>query len=290
MKNFFLSLLFVAVAIIANAQSPLKLPALSPNAKIVQDFSTSSIEVSYSRPSMRGRKVFGDVVAYGKVWRTGANSPTRIKIGEDLEIDGQKVKAGEYTLYTRPGREMWEVVLSNGTGSIGPEGYGKEFDVARFSIKPTLLEHNVQTFTIQITDITFNTCKLELLWERTLIAIPVVAHNEDRLDENIEKTLSKPAQSPYFAAASYYFESDKKIDLANTYVDKALEQDPKAFFIWYLKARIERKLGHNEEAIAAAKKSIELSKGTANELEYLHNNTKLIDDIHKSKPRKQVND
>ncbi|MCW3123935.1 MAG: hypothetical protein JWQ38_3427 [Flavipsychrobacter sp.] len=290
MKHFFLSVLFVAAAIVADAQSSLKLPALSPNAKFSQDFATATIDVSYSRPSLRGRKVFGEMIPFGQAWRTGANANTRIKIGEDLEIGGQKVKAGEYTLYTVPGKTEWEVVLSTGTGPIGPEGFAKDLDVARFRIRPAVMETNLQTFTIQITDITFTTCKLELAWERTKIVIPVVSHNSDRIDENIEKTLSHPATLPYFQAANYYFESDKKYDLASKYVNKAIEQDPKAFYMWYLKARIEKKLGHNDDAVAAAKKSMELAKGTANEREYQVNNQKLIDDISKSKPRKQVND
>src|SRR6185295_5158559 len=121
MKHFFLSVLFLALTIVVNAQSPLKLPALSPNAKISQDFSTSSIEISYSRPSMRGRKIFGDVVPFGKVWRTGANSPTKIKLGEDMVIAGQKIKAGEYAVYTIPSKDKWEVILNTGTGNWGTD-------------------------------------------------------------------------------------------------------------------------------------------------------------------------
>jgi tetratricopeptide (TPR) repeat protein len=292
MKHFFLSALFVAISLIANAQSPLKLPPLSPNAKFSQDFSTSSIEVSYSRPSMRGRKVFGDVVAYDHAWRTGANAPTKIKIGEELEIAGQKVKAGEYTLYTIPGKNVWEIVLSNGTGNFGPDGYSRDFDVARFFIKPVYLDlqGEVQTFTIQITDITFTTCKIELTWERTRISIPVIARSAERINESIDKAINHPAPPPYFQVASYYFESDMNLSLANDYVNKALETDPKAFYMWYLKARIERKMGHEEEAIAAARKSMEMAKGTANEREYMHNNQKLIDEINRHKPKRQVND
>lgn len=290
MKHFFLSVLFVAAAIIADAQSSLKLPALSPTAKITQEFSTSSIEISYSRPSMRGRKIFGDVVPYGKAWRTGANSPTKIKIGEDMEFAGQKVKAGEYTMYAIPDKTQWEIVLSNGTGPIGPDGYSKDYDVARFTIRPAVMDLNMQTFTISINDISFTSCKLELAWERTKVVIPVVARNSDRIEENIDKAINHPASLPYFQAANYYYESDRKYDLASTYIDKAVEQDPKAFYMWYLKARIERKLGHNAEAVSAAKKSMELAKGTANEREYQVNNQKIIDEVNKSKQRRQVND
>jgi len=290
MKQLFLSVLFVATSLVTYAQSSLKLPALSPTAKISQDFSISSIEINYSRPSMRGRKIFGDLVPYGKVWRTGANSATKIKIGEDVEIAGQKIKAGEYALYTIPDKDSWRIILNTGTGNWGTDGYSKENDVARFTVKPGKLDEDVQTFTINITDITFNTCKIEMVWERTKVVLPVVANNSDAVESNIDKALNHPPTIPYFQAASYYYETNQKTELASSYVNKALEQDPKAFYIWYLKARIEKRLGHNDEAIAAAKKSMEMAKGSAFESDYINNNTKIIDEINNSTRHKQAND
>jgi Tfp pilus assembly protein PilF len=119
--------------------------------------------------------------------------------------------------------------------------------------------------------------------------IPVVARNAEAIDVNIDKAINHPAPIPYFQAANFYFESDKKIDVAKSYVDKAVEQDPKAYYMWNLKARIEKKLGNDDAAVIAAKKAIELSKGTANENEYFHNNTKLIEDI-KRRHHKQTID
>ena len=290
MKYHFLSALFIALLIAGSAQGQLKLPALSPTAKITQDFSTSSIEISYSRPSMRGRKIFGDVVPYGKVWRTGANAATKIKIGEDLEIAGHKLKAGEYAVYTIPNKDKWEIIFNTGIGNWGTDGYGTENDVARFTVKPSSIDGNCQTFTILITDITFTTCKIEMVWERTKIVLPVVAHNEENIATNIDKVINHPAQPPYFQAANYYFETDQKMDVALSYVNKSLEDNPKAFYMWYLKARIEKKLGNKEEAIAAAKKSMETAKGSANENEYMHNNQKLLDEIEKQSKHRQAVD
>ena len=258
----------------------LKLPPLSPTAKISQDFSISSIEISYSRPSMRNRKVFGDVVPYGSVWRTGANAPTKIKFGEDVDINGNKIKAGEYALYTIPGKDSWEIILNTGAGTWGPEGFSKETDVLRFHVKPSHMDGVCQTFTMNISDITFNSCKLELMWERTKIQIPIVARSEDAINKNIDKAIYH-VSIPYFQVANYYYENDTKLDIAEVYVDKALEEDNKAFYMWWLKARIEKKLGHNEKAIEAAQKSIETAKGSAFEADYIRNNNKLIDDIKK---------
>jgi tetratricopeptide (TPR) repeat protein len=291
MKKFFLSVVMLAaIATATNAQNALKLPSLSPTAKISQDFSVSNIEISYSRPSMRGRKVMGDMVAYGKPWRTGANAPTKIKTGEDLEFAGYRVKAGEYLIYTIPDKDKWEVVMSSATGSWTADGFPREFDVARFKIKPSVTNEDCQTFSIQIKDITYNTCKIEILWERTKLVIPVTANNGNTIADNIDKAINNPPALPYFQAATYYYESNQKLDLARTYVNKALDQSPKAYYMWYLKARIEKKLGNNEEALAAAKKSIELTKNTPNELEYKRNNDKIINEINRQKRSSQYTD
>lgn len=277
MKRFLLSALIVAASVnFADAQ--LKLPSLSPTTKIVQDFSTSQIEIAYSRPSIRGRKIFGDVVQYDHVWRTGANSATKIKFGEDVNFNGNKISAGEYALYTIPGKESWEIILNTGTGNWGQAGYSKENDVLRFSIKPVVAESIVQTFTIAITDLSYSSCKLEMSWERVKIQIPITARNEDAITKNIDKSINHPT-IPYYQVASYYYENNVKLELALSYVERALEDEPKAFYMWALKAKLEKKLGHNDKAIEAAQKSMEMAKGSAFEEEYIHNNTKLIDDI-----------
>jgi len=279
MKRLLLSVAFVAAAISSFGQ--LKLPSLSPTTKVTQEFSTSNIELTYSRPSMRGRKIFGDVVPYGKVWRTGANAPTKIKFGEDVYIQDTKIKAGEYVLYTIPGKDEWEVIINTGTGERGPDGFSREYDVLRFKVKPSHVEGMVfQSFTMEFTDLTYNSCKLEMEWDRTKVQIPIKVKNEETVETNIDKTLNHPSL-PYFQVANYYYETNQKTDLALTYVNKALDQDPKAFYAWLLKARLEKKLGHNEKAIEAAQKSMETAKGGAFEEEYIHNGNKIIDDIKK---------
>jgi len=282
MKNLILSLLFIGSITASWGQGGLKLPALSPTAKISQDFSTSSIDINYSRPSMRNRRIFGDLLPYGKIWRTGANGATKVKFGEDVEIEGIKIKAGEYALYTIPNKDKWEVILNTGTGNWGTNGYDVSNDVARFKIKPSLMEGVCQTFTIDITDITFTTCKIVLMWERTRIVIPVTAHNEDGIDANIVKAIDHPS-IPYFQAANYYNEVNRNLDKAEMYVTKALEADPKLYYMWNLKAQIEKKLGKKEAAIEAAKKSIESTMGTPNEEDNTRMNKQFIQDMNDMK-------
>lgn len=280
MKRFSFLLLSALLSTGVYAQD-LKLPALSPTSKLTQEFSTSNIEISYSRPSMRGRKVFGELVAFGNVWRTGANSATKVKFGEDVAIGGQAVKAGEYAIYTIPGATEWEIILNKGVGNWGNAGYDKADDVARFKIAPKALDKNVQTFTINIGNITYSTCNIELSWEKTKIVIPVKANNEERLNASIDKAINNP-NIPYFQAANYYFETNQNLDKATVYVDKALEANPKAFWMWSLKARIAQKMGKKEDAISAANKAMEVAKGSAFEAEYVNNMTKLINSYKKS--------
>ncbi|RYE25877.1 MAG: DUF2911 domain-containing protein [Sphingobacteriales bacterium] len=281
MKRSLYTLALIALASTSAFAQDLKLPALSPNAKISQDFSTSSIEISYSRPSARGRKIFGDVVPYNAVWRTGANSATRLKLGEDVTMGGQTIKTGEYALYTIPGQNEWEIILNKGVGNWGNAGYATSDDIARFKVKSSKLTSGVSTFTINIADITASTCNLEIKWENTKVVIPIKANNEQRLATSIDKAINNPT-IPYFQVASYYFENGQNTEKAYEYVNKATEQNPTAFYMWFLKARIAQKLGKKSEAIAAAEKSIETAKGTAFEADYIRNNQAIINSVKKS--------
>lgn len=281
MKRLTLLLLSALFAANVSAQE-LKLPALSPTSKLTQEFSTSSIEISYSRPSMRGRKIFGDLVPYGQVWRTGANSATKVKFGEDVILGGQEIKAGEYALYTIPETKEWTIILNKGVGNWGQFGYDTKDDIARFKVIPKMKDGNTQTFTITITNITYNTCNIEMAWEKTKIILPVKSNNEERLNTAIDKAINNPTL-PYFPAANYYFETNQKLDLAYSYVNKALENNPKAFYMWNLKARIAQKMGKKDEAIAAAEKSIETAKGSAAEQEYASKGNKIINEVKSGK-------
>ncbi|WP_276135275.1 DUF2911 domain-containing protein [Polluticoccus soli] len=280
MKRFAFTLI-VAASLMSDAYAQgLKLPALSPTTKITQDFSTSTIELSYSRPSIRGRKIFGDIVPYNTVWRTGANSATKIKFGEDVTFGGVPVKAGEYALYTVPGATEWEVILNKGVGNWGAMGYNTADDIARFKVPSKAINETVSSFTMGINDITFNTANLDMAWEKTKVTIPIKADNEARLNADIDKAINNPS-IPYFQAASYYYETNQNLEKAYTYVNKAVEENPKAFYMWHLKAKIALKTNRKADAIAAANKSIELTKGTPNEGEYQRSNQKVIDAANK---------
>lgn len=188
-----------------------------------------------------------------------------------------------------PARKSGKSFLALATAPGQPKDTQENTMLLVSKFAPLTVNEECQTFTIMVTDISFNSCKIELSWERTRVIIPVVANNNKQVEENIDKAINTP-NIPYFQAASYYYETNQKTELANTYVDKAIAQSPKAFYMWYLKARIEKRLGHTDEALAAARKSIELAKDSPNELEYKHNNDKIINELLRYKRSAQPAD
>ncbi|MEA5405910.1 DUF2911 domain-containing protein [Arcicella sp. DC2W] len=274
MKNFILSILAIfTLNTSLNAQG-IKTPAPSPTQTIKQDFALSSIEIVYSRPNIKGRVVFGDLAPFGKLWRTGANAATRVTFGEDVKVGGVALKAGTYVLYTIPNKDEWEVIFNKGINNWGIDGYKAEEDVAKFKVKPNALAKSVETFTIEIANVTASSADIEVSWEKTSIAIPVTADIDGKISKAIETAMTVDTR-PYFQAASYYFESGKDLNKALAWADKAIEQTPKAFWIVHLKAKIQAKLGNKAVAIETAKKSIELAK-EANNMDYVALNEKLI--------------
>ena len=252
----------------------IKTPAPSPGQTIKQDFALSSIEVNYSRPNMKGRTVFGDLAPYGKLWRTGANAATKVTFGEDVTVGGVAVKAGTYVLYTVPNKEEWEVIFNKGLGNWGIDGYKKEEDVARFKVKPVALPSSVETFTIQLGNVTPATADIQVSWEKTQINIPVVADIDSKISKSIEAAMNVDNR-PYFQAASYYFEAGKDLKQALAWTNKAIENSPKAFWMVHLKAKILAKMGDKAAAVTAANQSIALAKEAKND-DYVALNEKLI--------------
>jgi hypothetical protein len=171
MKKLFLSLSLIVFAVIANAQS--KKPQASPEQTIKQDFGLSTVEITYCRPSVKGRVIFGDLVPYGEVWRTGANAPTRIIFNTDVKIAGQSLKAGEYELFTVPGKEEWEIIFSKETKGWGSSDYKKEDDALRVKVKPSTQALKTEMFTIMVDNVTAANCEIHLVWDNLLVNIPV---------------------------------------------------------------------------------------------------------------------
>jgi len=277
MRSILLVLTMIVMAVPTMAQE-LKLPALSPTSTITQEFSTSKIEITYSRPSMRGRKIFGGLVPFGEVWRTGANAATKITFGEEVEIGGATIPAGSYSFYTVPGETEWEVIINKNTGNWGAYGYSKDDDVARFKVKPSTLPFTVETFGMWIGNITFSSCTIGLMWDKTAVWVDVKANNNDRIMKSIEKAVEHPS-IPYRQAAIYYQNTNQNLDKALEYIEMAIKDNPKAYWNQMTKAELAAKLGKKDMAREAAMKARELTKGTDAENSYMELTQEVLDSI-----------
>lgn len=253
----------------------LKVPAPSPMQTIDQAFALSNIKVEYSRPSAKGRTIYGDVVPFGKVWRTGANGSTKITFGEDVTIEGKPLAAGTYSLYTIPAKDRWEIMFSKNLNLGGDvANYNTSDEALRVTVIPARLTDRVETFTINIGDLTSNSARLDLMWENTRASVAVKADIDQKIMANISKTMEMDSR-PYFQAAGYYYDNDKDLGQALTWVNKAIDQNPKAFWMQHLKAKIQLKQGDKAGAIASAQKSIELARAAQN-ADYVTMNEKII--------------
>lgn len=234
----------------------LKVPAASPTQTVKQAFGISEITIEYSRPGVKGRVVFGEVVPFGKIWRTGANSTTKITFGDDVKIEGVDVKAGTYGFYTIPNADSWEIMLYKDLtlgGNVA--NYKTENEVIRVKVKPTTLANKVETFTMGLADITSTTANIELTWENTRVAISVVTEIDSKIMKTIESTIVQDTR-PFYQAANYYYENNKDLKQALEWTEKAIVANPKAYWVVLLKAKIQLKLNDKKGAIATANQVI----------------------------------
>ncbi len=260
-----------------------KMPVLSPTQTLQQDFSLSEVSITYSRPSARGRVVFGQVVPFGQVWRTGANSSTKINFGEDVKISDQILKAGEYALYTIPDKTEWTIVISKNTQLWGNFGYTDKDDIFRFKVKTQVLNDKVETFTINLINQTIKSFDVLLTWENTAVSFSVSTAIDQ--DAAIMKELNEAMASdmkPYFQAASYYFQTNRDLNKASEWVNEAVKAQPDAYWIEQLKAQIQLKQKDYKNALISAE--IAKAKATkANNPESVKNIEKLISEIKAAK-------
>ena len=274
MKKLLLAACLSGASWIALQAQPLRTPAPSPTATLKQDFALSTVEVNYSRPSMKGRNIFGDLVPFGKVWRTGANAATTISFGEDVMVGGKPVPAGKYGLLTIPGESEWTVIISKQLDVTSPSAYKQDMDLVRIQVKPQNMPIAIESFMIAFDNIKANSMEMDILWDRTVVVVPITADIDSKISKQINDLMTKDNR-PYAAAAAYYVENGKDLNQALSWYDKALEQNPSAFWLYYQKANCLAKMGKKADAIATAKKSIELAKTAKND-DYVALNEKLI--------------
>lgn len=253
-------------------------PQPSPKAKIEQRVGLTDVSVEYSRPGVRGRAIFGDLVPFGKTWRTGANSNTKVTFSSDVSIDGQTLNAGSYGLYTVPNENSWEVMFYSESDNSGvPRDWDDTKIVAKTSVEVYSMPMNVETFTITFDDVSGTSAVLGILWEKTYVGIKFEVPTDKLVSETIAAVMAaSPEAGDYYNAAIYYRQQDLDIKKANEWMEKAMSLTEKPAF-WQLRQQslIYAKMGETEKAIVVAKKSLELSKEAGNEA-YIKMNTKSI--------------
>jgi tetratricopeptide (TPR) repeat protein len=263
MKKLSTIAMAIVFAVATNAQ--VKMPAPSPTQTIKQEFAMGSIELKYSRPAAKGRVIFGDLVPYNKLWRTGANAATSIYFSEPVEIKGKKVDTGKYVLYTIPGIDSWEIILNKGLNNWGIDGYKESEDVVRVKVDAMKMKTKIENFTMQFADIKPESCELHIYWENTGVAIPIAAKIKDKLKAQLEDALNTAEKKPYWLAAQFYNEYEKNLPKALEYATKAAEANPKAYWVLLYKAKIQAEMGDKTGALESSNKSLALAKDDGND-------------------------
>jgi tetratricopeptide (TPR) repeat protein len=269
--------LFLLSIGLTNAQ--IVAPQPSPLAKIEQTVGLTQVSIEYSRPSMRGRTVMGDLVPYGEIWRTGANRNTTFSFSDAITIGKQEIAAGTYALYSRPGISMWEVFFYNRTDNPGlPEKWDPKAIAATIEVPIRELDTPVETFSIALETLHNEGATLQLKWETTQIDIPFKVPTDAKTMASIEKTISgSPKPGDYYAAAVYYRETNRDLNTAKQWIAKAVEQDPGKYWMYRQQALILAGLNELDAAVEAAKTSLELAEKAGNK-DYVRLNTKSIEE------------
>lgn len=260
--------------------SQVRMPQPSSTQKISQEFGLGRIELTYSRPNIKGRPLFkegSELAPLGKLWRTGANAATRLYFSDNVMMGGKLLDTGSYVLYTIPGKETWEIIINKGLNNWGTDGYKESEDVVRFKVKAKKIEPARETFTMQFANVQAESCELHLSWGNTVVEIPMSTNIKDRIRASVEKALSADPVNPvnYQVAANFYYEWTKEYDKALVNAKKATDANPKAFWLFILTAKIQKELGDKVSAKASAEKCIALATEAKNE-DYVRQGKDLI--------------
>ena len=272
--------IFIISFIYIGAFAQVKTPQPSPRSEITQQVGLTKVEVDYSRPSARGRKVIGGLVRYGDIWRTGANRNTTVSFSDPINISGKSLAAGKYGLYTRPSADQWEVYFykKNNMGDASTN-WKEDQVVLSLSVPSIYFEPMVETFTISFSDLKSGGAKLNLIWEHTLVSIPIEVPTKTKAMESIKKTLfDDPKSGDYYQAAVYFLQEDMDLAKAQGWIEKAIKmREQPAFWMYRQYALILSKLRDKKAALTAFQKSNELAKKAGNKDYVIMNNSSIAD-------------
>ena len=269
-KVSFILTVCLMVGAITCGTAQINTPQASPGASFTQKFGLTEIKMEYSRPGIKGRTIFGGVVPYGELWRTGANGATKFTTSDSITFGGKGLAKGTYVLLTKPGQSEWEIIL-NKNPDVSVFNYKPEDNILSVKVPVTGLPFSIESFTMLASNITTNSCELQILWENTMVSIPMTNDVDSKVMAQIKQKLAGPTDGDYAAMSNYYFDNGKDPKQALEYMNKALAMGGDKFFLLRNKSLIQAKLGDKAGAIETAKKSLELSK-TAKNADYIRMN------------------
>lgn len=264
MKKLLLIAFLICFTITTNAQ--ISSPQPSPAAKIEQKVGLTDVSVEYSRPGMRGRTIFGDLVPYGEIWRTGANANTMITFSDDVIIEGKELKKGSYSIFSRPNKDSWEVMFYTTTNNWGvPQNWDSNNVALSVTAETMEMPMIMETFTILIDELKNDSANLNFIWENTIAVLDMEFPTDDKTMASIEKVMNGPTAADYFAAGTYYHEAGKDLEKAYNWVSKATDlAGDQAFWMLRRKSLIQADMGKKQEAIATARKSLASAEKAGN--------------------------
>ncbi|HMI02092.1 MAG TPA: DUF2911 domain-containing protein [Pedobacter sp.] len=278
LKTLLLAALAVGLQCDLQAQS-LKMPQASSSQTLTQAFGLGTVTISYSRPNVKGRKIFGGLEPYDAVWRTGANSATTIAFTEAVKIEGKDLAAGEYGLFTIPGQNEWTIIINKGAKQWGAYEYKESDDVLRVKVKATKLKDKVETFTIQLADVYPTSARLLLTWENTTASVGLSTDVDTKVMAGIDEAM-KGEKKPYFQAAQYYLENGKDLSKALEWMNIADADNTKAPWVKLWKGRVQLKMGDKNAAAKTAEEGLKIATEIKNP-EYIRLNGALLAEAKK---------
>jgi hypothetical protein len=266
--------LIAIIAMYFNVNAQIDTPAPSPFSKIEQKVGLTDVTLEYSRPSMKGRTIFGDLVPYDKLWRLGANMNTKITFSDDVTVGSSTLKAGSYAIYAKPGQTNWEVIFYSDSNNGGlPQNWDETKVAAKVTVETNALPFDIETFTMSFDSLTSGSAVLGMFWANVYVGVEFKVPTDSKVSAAIEKTMKGPSAGDYYASAVYYADEGKDINQAKTWMDKAISMMETPRF-WHLRQQslIYAKAGDKKGAIEAAKKSLAGAKEAGND-DYVKMNT-----------------
>lgn len=259
MNRVIIALLLTSLTGLAHAQ--LNIPPASPDAEFKQQIGFGEVEVKYSRPSARGRVIFGGLEPYGQMWRTGAHDATTIRFSEAVKLNGNDIPAGTYSLFTIPNQNEWTIVINKVAEMHGTSDYTQDQDLVRFAAKPEKSARYYETFTIEVNDLSKEEAGLFLLWENTQIKLTIKMNVDEKVMAEINDRINVKKEdraSLFFQSSSYYFNNNKDLKQAYTWVKVANSKAQDAAYL-QLQSKIEAAMNDYASALKTLKASTDLA-------------------------------